>query len=320
MKKIYLHIGTHRTGSSSIQYFLAQAQGGLAKQGILYPETGRPDTDWSNQYGHHLLHWSLIGKQEVDNDQLWLNLQMEIKRSEANRIVLSAEGFEWEGKDKETQIQRVGEYLEPHPIHVILYLRPPLRFLESAYKKRVEMGNSWRPFSQFVEKMIPRCDYGTLVSRWENAECIQSLDIRLYEKVKLNPGLEADFSDAIGASFQELRSFVGDPVNTSPPDACVQVARWINLIGRAGSGSTWRTLVHRARRNVLGGRTPGKYLVDLWAPFMRERIVTEQAASVLRRSLGEKHRQFLEEYLPEEDWEHLRLTGKSKRPDLGAVA
>ena len=324
MKAVYLHIGTHRTGSTSLQRFLANGQDALARQGIIYPKTGRPDTDASNRYGHHVLHWSLVGKYANQNDQAWVDLRDEIDRRTGSRIVLSAEGFEGEGLGQgrvgKRQIQQITEYLSPYPLHVVVYLRPPLRFLASAYKKRVAMGTSYRRFADFVRKMIPRCDYGALVARWEQVEGVRSVDIRLFDKVKRNPGLEADFADAIGASFQELRSFVGDPANTSPPNDCVQVARWINLIGRAGSGSTWRTLVHRARRNVLGRRTPGKYLVGLGAPFVREHIVTEEAASVLRRSLGENHRQFLEEYVPEEDWGHLRLTGKSRRSDLGTVA
>ncbi len=58
MKTVYLHIGTHRTGSTSIQRFMANAEEALAEQGIIYPKTGRPDTDWTNQYGHHELAWS----------------------------------------------------------------------------------------------------------------------------------------------------------------------------------------------------------------------------------------------------------------------
>ena len=68
MKTVYLHIGTHRTGSTSIQRFLANVEEALAKRGVIYPKTGRPDTDWSNRYGHHLLHWSLVGKHGVSSD------------------------------------------------------------------------------------------------------------------------------------------------------------------------------------------------------------------------------------------------------------
>lgn len=271
MKAVYLHIGTHRTGSTSLQRFLAEGQDALARQGIIYPETGRPDTNVSNRYGHHVLHWSLVGKYGNHDDRVWIELRDEIDRRTGDRIVLSAEGFEGEGLGQgrvgRRQIQQITGYLSPHPIHVIVYLRPPLRFLESVYKKRVAMGTSYRSFPQFVKKMIPRCDYGALVSRWEQVEGIRSVDIRLFDKVKRNPGLEADFADAIGASFQELRPFVGDPVNTSPSDDCVQVARWINVVGRLGSGSAWRKLVHRTRRNVLGRRTPGKYLMDFLHHF-----------------------------------------------------
>lgn len=78
MKTVYLHIGTHRTGSTSIQRFLANGEEALADRGVIYPKTGRPDTEWSNRYGHHLLHWSLVGKNGVSSDQVWRDLQEEI--------------------------------------------------------------------------------------------------------------------------------------------------------------------------------------------------------------------------------------------------
>ena len=41
MKKIYLHIGPPKTGSTFLQVALAKAAPGLQRLGVLYPETMR---------------------------------------------------------------------------------------------------------------------------------------------------------------------------------------------------------------------------------------------------------------------------------------
>ena len=307
MKTVYLHIGTHRTGSTSIQRFLARAEDALAERGVIYPKTGRPDTEWSNRYGHHVLHWSLVGKHGVTSDRVWKDLEDEISCRKGGRVVLSAEGFEGEGSDEEPHIRRTVEHLAPYPIQVIVYLRPPLQFLTSVYKKRVEMGTWSGSFTSLIDGMSARCNYGALVSRWEHFDRVQSVDIRLFEKVKESPGLEADFAEAIGVSPGELKQFFGTPVNASPPAERIQVVRWINRIGDVGpEGETWQTLTNRARQNVLGRRWPGRWLVRLSRPFLRDTIVTERGADLLRDRLEDVHRHFLEDYIPFEDRKYLR--------------
>ena len=158
MKAVYLHIGTHKTGSTSIQRFPARADDALAQQGILYPEAGRPDTDWSDQYGQHELYWSIVGKRGIDDEQVWNELRREIDEYGGRRVVVSAEGFEGCAPE---DIRRVVSHLAPHPIHVVVYLWPPAHFLRSAYKQRVKMGTYSDSFVRFVKEMIPRCNYWT---------------------------------------------------------------------------------------------------------------------------------------------------------------
>ena len=305
MKQVFLHIGTHKTGSTSIQQFLARADRALAEQGVLYPESGRPNTDWSNQYGQHKLYWSLVGKRGVENDQVWHDLRQEIERHSNSKVLLSAEGFE----NLVTQnIQRVLEYLAPYPVYVIVYLRRPIRFLVSAYKQRVKMGTYVNSFSCFVEEMTPRCDYLDLVSRWEQFDSVKSVDIKLFDKVKEDPGLEASLAHAVSIDFETVRSFVGPPVNTSPPVDLIRLVRWINVVGTLlGKNKVGRMLANRARNNILSQRQPGKYLARTVRPFLKNTLANEEVAGKLREALGEKHQRFLKTYISPDDWTYLQL-------------
>ena len=269
VKQVFLHIGTHKTGSTSIQRFLADAGSVLAEQGVLYPRSGRPDTDWSDQFGQHKLYWSVVGKRGVGSDQVWHDLREEVDTFSGDKVVLSAKGFD--GLDTEGVRQVLG-YMSPYPIHVIVYLRRPLQFLVSAYKQRVKNGSYYASFSHFVEEMVPKCDYLSLVSRWNQFDSVKSVDIKLFDKVRKEPGLEVSFGDAVDIDFEKVQSFVGPPVNTSPPVDLIQLVRWINVVETLlGKNKTGRMLANRARNNILGQRQPGKYIARTVRPFLKNR-------------------------------------------------
>ncbi|QXD16183.1 hypothetical protein GQ464_004310 [Rhodocaloribacter litoris] len=79
MKKVFVHAGTHKTGSTSLQVFLAKTQVLLAEQGVLYPRSGRPDRKGVVSAGHHELAWSLLGKHGVKTDEAWHQLANELE-------------------------------------------------------------------------------------------------------------------------------------------------------------------------------------------------------------------------------------------------
>jgi len=304
-KSVYLHIGTHKTGSTSIQRFLARADEVLAEQGILYPEAGRPDTNWSTQYGQHELYWSIVGKRGIGDEQVWDNLRREMEEHPDQRVVISAEGFEECTSD---EIGRIVNHLESHPIRIIVYLRPPLQFLRSAYAQRVKSGTCSGPFVRFVREMTSRCNYLDLVSRWEQFDAITSVDIRLFDKVKSSPGLEASFADAVGIDFEEVQTFVRPPANASPPDDLIQIARWINTLEAfGGEGKMRKILANRARSNLFDCQWPGTWIAGVARPFVRESLVTDRAVDVLREELRETHERFLKKYVCSEDRKYLPL-------------
>lgn len=302
-KTIYLHIGTHKTGSTSIQRFLARADEALARQGILYPKTGRPTEGWS-PYGQHKLQWAITEGGKAAEKRIWEDLRQEISAHPGRRVVISAEEFErctWE------EIQKVVDHFDRYSLRVILYLRPPVQFLRAAYAQRVKMGEDIS-FMQCVEEMLPRCNYLNLVSRWEQCEKVESVAIRLFDKVKEEPGLEASFAEVVGIDFDKVRSFVGLPANTSPPVNVVRVIRWINRLENIGPNvDIWHELVNRARKNVLGRRWPGRWLARVGPPFLRDSVVTEEARKKVRNRLKCDHSMFLEKHVEDKNEKYLQI-------------
>jgi len=87
LKRLILHIGPPKTGTTSIQKFLSAAQEDLLSDGILYPANGRLQagmvyTIWRRGHfrtrkgpsiEHHLLPWSLTeAVQGISADACWI--------------------------------------------------------------------------------------------------------------------------------------------------------------------------------------------------------------------------------------------------------
>lgn len=302
--KIFLHIGTHRTGSTSIQRFLASARDILARNGVLYPQTGRPDTDWSNQYGHHRLAYAAKTSDSF-NHGLWQSLVREIENFRGNKVIISSEEFEQCNKK---ECKKIAQILSGHTIRIILYLRPPLELLRSKYRNRQKMGTCTVSFHEFAQRIAPQCNYLRLLTRWQECGESVSADIRLFDKVKKSPGLEASFAETVGIDFEVVRSFVGPPANTSPPEPLVQIGYWVNVLQRVGPDlEAWRALTNRARGNILGERWPGRWIAWMLRPLMRNSLRSDQVADVLRREIGDSHCRFLRTYVPAKDREYLEL-------------
>jgi hypothetical protein len=88
MKVALIHVGTHKTGTTSLQVALSSNRTHLLEQGVLYPVSGS-HPDWP---GHHNLAFGLVGRDGFDPDYGGVDeVCSEIAGSGAERVVLSAE-------------------------------------------------------------------------------------------------------------------------------------------------------------------------------------------------------------------------------------
>jgi len=87
--KIYLHVGPHKTGTTSVQkWMLNQRRQFLDSHQIYYPEPPEEGP------GHALLAWDVLGIHGRDIDPLLLGKVIEdARRRDASRVFLSSEEF-----------------------------------------------------------------------------------------------------------------------------------------------------------------------------------------------------------------------------------
>lgn len=150
-----IHIGTHRTGTTSIQQALAEAP--IHERGILYPKTGR---DFN---AHHRLAQAIVGLWEQPLG-LWDDMWREVENAGLPQVLLSSEDFSW-ADDKKVEV--LSRMLPDGPRRVIVFLRNPLEFLRSMYVITVKLWNYKHGFDRFIEENWQRCDYAALIERWQ---------------------------------------------------------------------------------------------------------------------------------------------------------
>jgi hypothetical protein len=126
----FIHAGTHKTGTTSIQQFLAANPVALASAGILIPRYGRPHPHFA---GHHNVARELFGDPRFLPEKGGLaEIMREIVLSGAESVCLSSEDFEFLGS-RPAELERFVDAVAAtgyRPVF-IFYLRPQTSYCSS---------------------------------------------------------------------------------------------------------------------------------------------------------------------------------------------
>lgn len=200
MPSYFLHIGTHKTGSTAIQNYLFKIRKTLEEAAFCYPEIGLQDT------GHHKIAWAAATGKNQDLRQYIDGINAQCEQTGIERVILSSEEFEFI-RDPQVLL----EILPPNT-RIILYLRRPDSYLESEYNQHVRMyklrfdGDIFRFYLR--RNFLGRCMYADLSQRWAHSLGHKNLTIISYDKARETNSLFLTLHKAIGipydARFQQL--------------------------------------------------------------------------------------------------------------------
>lgn len=142
-KRVVLHIGAHKTGTTSVQHFFAEHEKDLAAAGILYPRSGR------HHYAQHRLAFALKGRRVPgtelvpDVEQEAAGLRDEIARSPCRTVLISSEEFFSLRADR---IAPLRQLFADHDVEVLAVLRRPDSLFASVYNQKAK-----EPRNRFVK-------------------------------------------------------------------------------------------------------------------------------------------------------------------------
>jgi hypothetical protein len=151
MRKCFLHIGTHKTATTSVQHLLDGHPRELEIDGFLYPAVGRPD---DAPTGHHNLAWEISGDRRFRSDFGTAGDLVRQLATTSRNIVLSSEDFEssvyFRGRFESFlgAIQKLG--IE---ISLVIFLRNQIDYAESLYSTLLLFGFT-QPFSAFCDDIL----------------------------------------------------------------------------------------------------------------------------------------------------------------------
>lgn len=205
---IWLHIGTHKTGSSSLQVALYAHRHALADAGVLYPTEGVYCTPagWDRpppEGGHRYLAFAMMGAWPpwdprdytsplaVCRAALRGDLSRWRERAPACRadVVLSSEYWY---RDVEPEALRALVDGLGYRLRIVVYLRRQDWFLESFFDQRVRAAATVEPFERFVERHVDDplsyAWYRHRLARLADVFGEQSLCVRPLERAQLCGG------------------------------------------------------------------------------------------------------------------------------------
>ncbi|MCP5533547.1 MAG: hypothetical protein H7A48_10270 [Akkermansiaceae bacterium] len=148
MKRCWLHIGMHKTGTTSLQTNLKRIGSTDEWEYICVGGKLHMNTPFHAMFATNPFHYHWFDKQGVSaetlkqrGENLRERLAAAITRSKAGTIIMSAEALPLVDKDG---IGRLKEFLAPFfdEIRVIGYVRPPVSFKVSIFQEMVKGGRS----------------------------------------------------------------------------------------------------------------------------------------------------------------------------------
>lgn len=221
--RIYLHIGTDKTGSTAIQHSLAQNRAWLLERSVYLPSTGLGVGN-----GHALL------LENMEPAQL-AKLRRELHRAASSGY--DAALLSWEGmvRFNRARIRLLAKHLLPHDIRVLVYFRDQAEIIQSGHLQWIKMSPKAWPLSIAADPKTssdkirawlfirdPRRNYYRKLRQWQS--CIPSADfsVGIFAPHQLsNADVISDFLQRLG--LMEDSEFVR-PHHAENPSLSVEAA------------------------------------------------------------------------------------------------
>lgn len=190
-KRLILHIGRHKTGTSALQLYLAAHRDAFAREGIVVPTFGcfdEPDADPEDRVAHHRIAQDC---QSGAEDALagWQRRIAEAAET-AETVILSSEAFQ-----NLNDLTAIRQLFPGYYVEVVCYLREYLDYAVSAYLQEVKKVGLFCSFHHFERTFSP--DLQRFTRQWETFA--NRCHWRLYDRSRLRGGdVVGDFLHTAG--------------------------------------------------------------------------------------------------------------------------
>jgi hypothetical protein len=305
MPELLLHIGTHKTGTTSIQRFCGANRDALRERGIWYAPASVGK--FPDHYAHHRIAHAIADRDDnydrADAADFFDQVRRQMKSSE--KCLISAEpmyrhalpiqprGGQARLSEAErnarytTYAEAVRECLGEFDVTVLVMLRRQDLFLESLYAEQVLSTGYTRNIERFAVERGPLLDYEARLSGWASVFGEDRISVRVFDPSTLNVPIERDFVEWIGVEWDDgLR--IGPRHNVTPSRAFVEFKRMMNVHGQPLAINN----LYRRWLEQLIEEVPSEDVPDLGRYYLqpRDRVELLERYDAGNRLVAERYR------------------------------
>lgn len=231
MNRLYVHIGRHKTGTTSVQWLFCENFEKLKDLGIYYPISGREG------WGHHRFASSLTRDavesgffDQEANVKMRIDMLHEIEEQITQKnVLISSEALQ--GCDPAL----LNEILTPFKPIYIVYLREQVGYLLSSYTEDIRSTDMTLTIEEYIDNIILRINsgYDAFLNIWAMEVGEDNLNVNVYDRRSLYQGdIVKDFLKLLGIQEIEWENLIfprAEDQNRSLGKALTEFKRLLNI-------------------------------------------------------------------------------------------
>lgn len=213
MKKLILHIGAGKTGTSSIQGFMAKHVDKIAQDGFIVPSSDLKHT--GNVTGEHVWYLNKLSKHSPGSGSKVLREDLlsylNKIQGDFHSVILSAENL----SDNLNWVDLFTKLQTLFKIEIIFYIRRQDEYLLSAWQQwYVKNDNDFWAWLLRVSGILG--DWKKIIENWEDLVGMENITVRKFERKYLhNMDVISDFCQTIGLPESYSRLALNHPRNNT---------------------------------------------------------------------------------------------------------
>jgi hypothetical protein len=240
-KKLILHIGTEKTGTTSIQDFLSENKAELESQGVFIPQSPCGSVSAPN---HRRLATACFNNGNTDDSFVDFNIKnleewriatfkeikSELVSSSISTHILSSEHFSSRLTSK-SEISRLYDFLKEiySEIKIVVYFRRQDEYAVSLYSTYLKSGGVSKKILP-VSAGASRYDYYDICKKWEGVFGSNTIDVRIFDRKVLRDGnVVSDFCHISGIDETNTKEGAQES-NPSITPLAQEILRGFNLL------------------------------------------------------------------------------------------
>lgn len=139
-KKVVIHMGAHKTGTTSLQHFCVHNRDALLEQGLYYPDTANPET-YLGPYGRYrFVNGYILTNKNYDASQFDKVLAEYQSNPAINTLFLSEENLFYSRLKEHKLSHRALKKLQQHNVHIVITLRRAIEYICGIWQEYVRFS------------------------------------------------------------------------------------------------------------------------------------------------------------------------------------